>query len=311
MDNFREWLSDHLRYILLGLAIILVLVITIFAARLIRNAMKGEGSNNTNVQVTENQNNPTDETGQDQTGESETTGNVTTNLTENDPEILALVQKYYKAHQENDTATLEQIVNPYTEEMENGLGDDSIVSYNNIKTYSEAGPKEGSYIVCVYYEQQIENLDSMIPQLALLYLRTDDDGFLYVADPNEDEETTQAVESFSEEDEIVAIINDTKKKTIELRDSDEGVKNWLEQMADLEGETQGESETNQSSGTIMYANTDDVNVRAEANTDSDVLTMLSQGDEVTVLGDAGDGWSNVEVDGVTGYVATEYLSAQQ
>ena len=35
MDNFREWLSDNLRYILLGLAVLLVVVIAFFAIRLI------------------------------------------------------------------------------------------------------------------------------------------------------------------------------------------------------------------------------------------------------------------------------------
>lgn len=310
MDNFREWISDHLRYILLGLAVILVLVVVIFAARLIMNAV-GERNSSDNVQVTENQEPATsDETQTDETGEGETssTEGQQGTLTRNDPEILAIVQKYYTAHQEHDTVTLQQIVNPYTEEMENELDDDSIISYNNIETYSQAGPKEGSYIVCVYYEQEIENLDTMVPQLALLYLRTDEEGFLYIADPNEDEETTQAVEDFSEQAEVVAIIDDTKEKTIELRDSDEGVRNWLEQMASSDGET--EAQTNQESNSVMYVNADDVNVRASASTDAEILTVLSQGDEVTVLGDSGEEWTNIQFGEITGYVATEYLSEQ-
>ena len=65
----------------------------------------------------------------------------------------------------------------------------------------------------------------MIPQLALLYMRTDEEGFLYIADPNEDEETKKAVQEFSEKKEIVEIIDKTKTKTKELKDSDESVKN--------------------------------------------------------------------------------------
>ena len=204
--------------------------------------------------------------------------------------------------------TLQQIVNPYTEEMENELSDASIISYNNIETYSEAGPKDGSYIVCVYYEQEIENLDAMVPQLALLYLRTDDEGFLYIADPNEDEETTQAVEAFSEQDDVAAIINETKQKTIELRDSNEGVKNWLEQMASSDGETQ--AQTDEESSSVMYVNEEGVNVRAEASTDSEILTVLSQGDEVTVLGNEGEEWTNIQFGEITGYVSSQYLSEQ-
>ncbi len=33
LDNFREWLSDNLRYILLGLAILVVLVVLFFGIR--------------------------------------------------------------------------------------------------------------------------------------------------------------------------------------------------------------------------------------------------------------------------------------
>lgn len=35
LDNFREWLSDNLRYVLLGLAVILVVIIGICIFRLI------------------------------------------------------------------------------------------------------------------------------------------------------------------------------------------------------------------------------------------------------------------------------------
>ena len=150
----------------------------------------------------------------------------------------------------------------------------------------------------------------MIPQLALLYMRTDEEGFLYIADPNEDEETKKAVQEFSEKKEIVEIIDKTKTKTKELKDSDESVKNWLQQMASAEGENTEETQSQQNEAVKMYANEEDINVRAEANTDSEVLTMLAQGDEVTVLGDAGNGWSKIEIDGVTGYVMTEFLSAQ-
>ena len=42
MDNFREWLSDNLRYILLGLAIILILTIAILAVRFIGAGIGGD-----------------------------------------------------------------------------------------------------------------------------------------------------------------------------------------------------------------------------------------------------------------------------
>ena len=145
MDNFREWISDNLRYILLGLAGILVLVIVIFAARWIKDTVGGKDPKDENVQVTEKQSQTSDdgeknkETEQSQTEQTTADGE----LKKNDPAILAIVQKYYKAHQEHDTVTLQQIVNPYTEEMENELNNASIESYNNLETYSEVETERG------------------------------------------------------------------------------------------------------------------------------------------------------------------------
>ena len=42
VDDFREWLSDNLRYILLGLAIIIVLVIAFFAVRFVTDRLGGD-----------------------------------------------------------------------------------------------------------------------------------------------------------------------------------------------------------------------------------------------------------------------------
>jgi uncharacterized protein YgiM (DUF1202 family) len=55
-----------------------------------------------------------------------------------------------------------------------------------------------------------------------------------------------------------------------------------------------------------------VNVRSGPGTDFDVLTRLSRGEEVAVIGDAGNGWNliRIEGDGIEGYVSSEYLAQQ-
>ena len=42
MDDFREWLSDNLRYIMLGLGIVLVLAILFFGIRFLTNKLSDE-----------------------------------------------------------------------------------------------------------------------------------------------------------------------------------------------------------------------------------------------------------------------------
>ncbi|MFR2189930.1 MAG: hypothetical protein ACLS5R_11655 [Blautia sp.] len=53
MDDFREWLSDNLRYILLGLAIIIVLVIAFFAVRFVSDRLGDSSDNGQTEAVTE------------------------------------------------------------------------------------------------------------------------------------------------------------------------------------------------------------------------------------------------------------------
>ena len=62
--------------------------------------------------------------------------------------------------------------------------------------------------------------------------------------------------------------------------------------------------------TVGYVNVTSVNVRAEANTTSEVIDSLSINTEVTILGEESD-WYNVQVNGKTGYIATQYISNEK
>ncbi len=77
-------------------------------------------------------------------------------------------------------------------------------------------------------------------------------------------------------------------------------------------ETEGEPETETQSGTEAGTAertakvTTGVRMRKEPNTDCEILTVIGEGTEVTVLGEEGE-WSQISFGGFTGYVKTEYL----
>lgn len=54
-------------------------------------------------------------------------------------------------------------------------------------------------------------------------------------------------------------------------------------------------------------NADGLRLRAEANTDSSVLTTTYTGANAVVLEDAGDGWYKVSYNGTEGYMSAEYV----
>lgn len=59
--------------------------------------------------------------------------------------------------------------------------------------------------------------------------------------------------------------------------------------------------------TVVVAQTDGLNVRDEANTDSAVLTQILKGEELEYV-ESLDGWYKVSIDGEEGYVSAEYAA---
>lgn len=60
----------------------------------------------------------------------------------------------------------------------------------------------------------------------------------------------------------------------------------------------------------MYINAQTVNLRKEASTSSEIVTQLSLNTQVEIISEQ-NGWSQVQVDGKTGYVSTSLLSEKK
>lgn len=62
--------------------------------------------------------------------------------------------------------------------------------------------------------------------------------------------------------------------------------------------------------TVVVANTDGLNVREQANTDSTVLTQVLKGEELEYVETLGE-WVKVSLDGEEAYVATEFVTVEE
>lgn len=62
--------------------------------------------------------------------------------------------------------------------------------------------------------------------------------------------------------------------------------------------------------TVAVSNTDGLNVRDEADTNSAVMTQMLKGEELDFIEDLGD-WIKVDIDGEIGYVAAEFVTVQE
>ena len=94
-------------------------------------------------------------------------------------------------------------------------------------------------------------------------------------------------------------VNDEEVAQTETEESE------VEELEKTETETKEEVET--TTQTTKYVGIEAANIREKASTDSEVLKSVTINTEVTVLEES-NGWSKVQVNGITGYIASRLLS---
>lgn len=315
LDDFREWLSDNLRYILLGLAVVLILVIGFCVFRLISGSSDGSSSGSANS------GSPESEVSTEAVTESQTQAATaaagTENLVRDDAAILTVVREYYTAAAAKDVDTLSTIVSPWNDEVSKSILQNNVVeSYENISTYSKAGPVEGSYVVFVYFDGKVSNIDTLVPSLSMLYLTTDTSGSLIISDRESSKEVSDYIDQISSDADVQALVADVDSKCETAQESDPALKEFMETQSsssDADASGDGSDTANVSPSGEMTVNTDSLNIRQEPNTDSAIMGIVVSGTTVTVEEDAGDGWCKISYDAgsyvIEGYVKTEYLTS--
>lgn len=304
MDDIREWISDNLRYILLGVALIVVIILAVTGIRAISHLGKG-GSSSPKTE-TETETSASTDTIVDGDAAS------TSTLVQNDADVLTVMTSYYAAKTNKDLETLKKL-DPSIDDTEEKANLDSsyVESYSNIKTYSKQGPTEDSCVVYVCYDGKVQNIDTLVPSLTQFYLKKDAEGSYVITDPTGD----QAAESFIEETrkstEVQNLIDTVNKQCEDAKNSDPVLKEFMSKYGNSQdGEAETETEAQSEEPTEMIAN-DSCNVRSEPSTESDdnVIGGLYEGYTVTKIGETDDGWTEIDYNGQNAYVKSEFLSS--
>ena len=105
MDNFREWLSDNLRYFMLGGVILIIVAVLFFSIRACTGSGKGTSDGEqTTAQDNSQGNDPSspEDDGETNDGKKEEDTNP---LEDGSEEVTALMNSYYKALGEKDITT--------------------------------------------------------------------------------------------------------------------------------------------------------------------------------------------------------------
>lgn len=311
MDNIREWISDNLRYILLGLALILVIVLAVFGIRMIGRIANG-GTPTTKPAPTEVQT----DASSDVIVETEPTQPASTEpLTKDDAKVLTAMQAYYNARTNGDTETLRKLNPSITEKELADLKGSYVEGYNSITTYSRAGLTAGSYVVYVCFDGKVRDIDTQVPSLVAFYLMSDESGSLYIADTKDDTQVQAFLKESRETAEVQQLISTVQQSLESARNSDPALDEFMEtqnkgQSDDGSGEPESEAEQGESSEIVAI---DNCNVRTEPNTDSDenIIGSLYTGDTAAKTGETDDGWTIIEFNGETAYVSSDYVATPE
>lgn len=163
------------------------------------------------------------------------------------PEIAALVQRYFEAAKTADADTLNQIVETDTSFDAERLKMESeyIESYSNISCYTIPGIVDGTYIVYVYYEVKFLTIDTKAPSLVRFYICENSDGSMYINRRAMDGEVASYMHEVENWQEIRDLSTDVNNKLKEAIDSDDKLKQFV---AMLSGETPASTGGNESSG---------------------------------------------------------------
>ena len=248
MDDFREWLSDNLRYFMLGGAILIIVVVLFCGIRACSGSNKGNSGDEQKTTSEDQGNVPSSPISEGESDEKKEDANP---METADADVTALITSYYQALGEKDIATLKTLEDDFTP------SDESKVT--NLKDYTKA------------------------PALTQFYVYKNSEGNWVINNGAlQDSEISAYMEKQLSDSDVSALIKKVQNELDQAQQSDPSLEEFLNGL----GEEAGVS-TEAEDGTMLTAS-EECNVRAEASTDADILGVISAGDQVQKTGTDGE-----------------------
>ena len=305
MDDFREWLSDNLRYFMLGGAILVIVLVLIFGVRACVGGKKGNSNEDQKTAQSNQENDPSSPANDGETDEKKdaspaTDTNAETTMEKASTEVTELIQSYYKAFGEKDIATLKTIEDGFTPADESQINSrDYIDGYEVQDVYAKKGLTDDSYVVYVVFNYICTGIETPVPALSQFYVETDSDGSLKIkGGADEDADISAYVKKLESGKDVQDLITKVKADYEAAQASDSALAEFLQGLGD-------DASASADVGTVLTV-TEDCNVRASADSEGEVIGGFSAGTEVEKKGQEGD-WIQVDYDGQTGYIYSGLL----
>ena len=294
MDDFREWLSDNLRYFELIGAILLVLLLLVFG---IRACVKGRGEEPVPAPSTV----AGQETGSGGSSQAGSKGSDTNLLKDADSDIVDLISKYYQARNDKDVEAIRELV------LDLAVSDEPLIkSSPNIfkvqKVYTKKGMENDDLVVYVSATYRVPDYEVDIPAVSWLYVTKDEDGNWKIdSNASGNSSINSYLETLAKDADVIALTDQVKKAYDDTMAANPDL------AASLGAAVSSDSGSSTEEGERMRA-TADVNVRASASSDGDLLGMVNEGETITKVGQEG-AWIQITYKGQTAYVFGQYFES--
>lgn len=152
------------------------------------------------------------------------------------PAINDLVKKYMSAKAACDFETIRTLVNDSSVIDEDDLRAKSeyIEDYRNIACYTLNGPSEDTFVVYVYEDIKILNVNTLAPGMTRLYIKLDESGNPYIYLGAIDDETQKFIQETSTNEAVLDVINTVNTRLDEAVTKDEELKKFIEDRSNAE-----------------------------------------------------------------------------
>ena len=300
MDDFREWLSDNLRYFMLGGAILIIVVVLFCGIRACSGSNKGNSGDEQKTTSEDQGNVPSSPISEGESDEKKEDANP---METADADVTALITSYYQALGEKDIATLKTLEDDFTPSDESKVTNlkDYIEGYEVGDVYTKKGMTDDSYVVYACFSYICQGVETKAPALTQFYVYKNSEGNWVINNGAlQDSEISAYMEKQLSDSDVSALIKKVQNELDQAQQSDPSLEEFLNGL----GEEAGVA-TEAEDGTMLTAS-EECNVRAEASTDADILGVISAGDQVQKTGTDGE-WVQIDYDGQTGYIRGDLL----
>ena len=302
MDDFREWLSDNLRYFMLGGAILIIVVVLFCGIRACSGSNKGNSGDEQKTTSEDQGNVPSSPISEGESDEKKEDANP---METADADITALIKSYYQALGEKDIATLKTLEDDFTPSDESKVTNlkDYIEGYEVGDVYTKKGMTDDSYVVYACFSYICQGIETKAPALTQFYVYKNSDGN-WVIDNGalQDSEISAYMEDQLSDSDVSALVTKVKNELDQAQQSDPSLAEFLNGL----GEEASVSTATEAADGTMLTTTDECNVRAEASTDAEILGVISADEQVEKKGTDGE-WVQIDYDGETGYIRGDLL----